>query len=143
MSAARPRPSRDLPASSAIIDSPEVVLAPHAWRPAWVFENGDYGLQGLLRRASRRPAARIRRTGAQLLLALDDLGRQPQISFAADAFQIIDQNRLAVRWGFRHPDIARNDGVVDFAPHELADIGDHLIGKIVACIVHRQNDAMD
>src|SRR6185437_16283719 len=31
----------------------------------------------------------------QFLLALDDLGGGAQVSFAADAFQIIDQHRLA------------------------------------------------
>ena len=35
-------------------------------------------------------------TAAQFFLALDDLGREPQVSFAADAFEIIDQHRFTV-----------------------------------------------
>ena len=84
-----------------------------------------------------------RSPGAQLLLPLDDLGRQPQIGFAAHAFQIIDQHRLAVGRGFRHPHIARDNGVVDLAAHELAHVGDDLIGQVVARIVHGQHDAVD
>ena len=32
----------------------------------------------------------------QFSLALNDLGREPQIGFAADAFEVVDQHRLAV-----------------------------------------------
>ena len=46
-------------------------------------------------------------------LALDDFGREPQIGFAADAFEIVDQHRLAVGRRFGDAHVARNDGVVD------------------------------
>jgi hypothetical protein len=39
-------------------------------------------------------AVGARRTRDQLLLALNDLGREAQVSFAADAFEIVDQTGL-------------------------------------------------
>src|SRR6516225_692818 len=63
---------------------------------------------------------------AQFFLALDHLGREPQISFAAAAFKIVDQHRLAVRRRFRDTHVARNDGVVNFGAHEFTDVRDHL-----------------
>src|SRR5215472_1023649 len=101
MSAARPRPSRDRP-SSAIAMSPNLPTS----RCAVLLIRFD------LTRFDRSVRARCVRY--QFLLALNDLGREPQIGFAADAFEIVDQHRLAVGWRLRHPHIARDDGVVDF-----------------------------
>src|SRR5216683_4439716 len=58
----------------------------------------------------------------ELLLALDDLGREAQIGFAADAFEIVDQHRLAVGRRLRDAHIARDDGGVDLRSHELAQV---------------------
>src|SRR6185437_9935598 len=102
INAASPRPNRDRAASSAIAESPTPSLT-HAL-----------------------PSA-----GTQFLLALNDLGGEPQIRFAAAAFEIVDQDRLAVGRRFRDAHIARDDGVVDFRAHELAHVGDDLAGKIV------------
>ncbi len=41
------------------------------------------------------------------------------------------------------PHIAGNEGMVDLVAEMLADIGDHLLGKIVAGIEHGQHDALD
>src|SRR6516165_5161525 len=78
MSAARPRPNRDRP-SSAIAMSPDLPAS----RRAVLLIRFDRG-------------GRTRRVRYQFLLALNDLGREPQIGFAADAFEIVDQHRLAV-----------------------------------------------
>src|SRR5262249_16268060 len=51
--------------------------------------------------------------GAQCLLALDHFGGEPQIGFAAAAFEIVDQHGFAVGRRFRHAHIARDDGVID------------------------------
>src|SRR5215831_7097736 len=83
MSAARPRPSRDRP-SSAIVMSPDLPAS----CCAVLLIRFD------LIRFDR--GVRARRVRYQFLLALNDLGREPQIGFAADAFEIVDQHRLAV-----------------------------------------------
>src|SRR5581483_8087254 len=104
INAARPRPSReDRPASSAMTAS------------------SGFSMSG------RVPAA-----GAQFLLALDDFGGEPQIGFAADALDVVDQHRLAVgrRLGDAH--VARDDGVVDLLAHVVAHVGDYFVRQIVA-----------
>src|SRR5205823_10910146 len=80
---------------------------------------------------------------AELALALDYFGRQFQIRVAADAFEIVNQHRLAVgrRLGDAH--IARDHGVVDLGAHELPDVGNDLIRQIVARVEHGQHDAVD
>src|SRR5215831_758538 len=95
MSAARPRPSRDRP-SSAIAMSPDLPAS----RRAVLLIRFDRGV-------------RARRTRYQFLLALNDFGREPQIGFAADAFRIVGQHRLAVGWRLSYPHIARDNGLVD------------------------------
>src|SRR5580658_1709442 len=77
--AARPRPSRDRDPSSAIAVFPRLSL-------------------------TQSPSS-----GTQLLLALDDLGGEPQIGFATAAFEIVDEDRLTVGWRFRYAHIARDD----------------------------------
>src|SRR5262249_62361274 len=114
MSAARPRPSRDRP-SSAIAMSPDLPAS----RRAVLLIRFDRGV-------------RARRTRYQFLLALNDFGREPQIGFAADAFEIVDQHRLAVGWRLRYPHIARDDGLVDFLFAVGPHVGDDLVGEIVA-----------
>src|SRR5215470_1382414 len=105
MSAARPRPNRDRP-SSAIAMSPEcprLLFVEHDLfrKPVSTFR--DHALSAHVFvftrscRAGLRPrtaAAIAMRARNQFLLALDDLGREPQIGFAADAFEIVDQHRL-------------------------------------------------
>src|SRR5258708_25638011 len=76
ISAARPRPSRDRP-SSAIVMSPDLPAS----RCAVLLIRFDRGV-------------RTRRVRYQFLLALNDLCRESQIGFAADAFEIVDQHRL-------------------------------------------------
>src|SRR5579859_785398 len=93
ISAASPRPNRDRAASSAIAESP----TPSLTHPL--------------------PSA-----GTQFFFALNDLGGEPQISFAAAAFEIVDQHRLAVGRRLRDAHIARDDGVVNFLAHELAHV---------------------
>src|SRR5579863_1736752 len=148
MSAARPRPNRDLPASSAMLASPELVISGFRLFSCCSYCGPSTARKGWARSAlSSDPRSRDPRRnggfGAQLFLALDDLGGEPQIGFAADAFEIVDQHRLAVGGGFRHPHIARDDGVVDLAAHELAHVRHHLVGEIVARIVHGEHDAMN
>ena len=84
------------------------------------------------------PLARLQR-----LFTLDYFSRESQIGFAADTLEVIDQDRLAVGWRLGDTDIPRNDCLVHFAAHELAHVGDNLIGEIVARIVHGQHDAVD
>src|SRR5215510_6496647 len=121
---ARPRPNRER-ASSAIVASS---LGFTRNTPEFELHN------------RKRAGASM---GAQLALALDDFGRKLQIRFAADAFEIVDQHRLAVgrRLGDAH--IARDHGVVDLGSHELPDVGDDLVGQIVAAVKHGQHDAVD
>ncbi len=80
---------------------------------------------------------------AQRALALDDFGSELQIGLRADAFEIVEQHRLAVGRRLGDPHVARNDGVVDLVAHELAHVGDHLVGEIVARVVHGEHDAVD
>ena len=47
-----------------------------------------------------------------------------------------------MRWRLRHPDIARDDGVVDPVAHEAAHVAGHLLGEVVAAIEHGQHDAV-
>src|SRR5258708_3922106 len=68
----------------------------------------------------------------ELLLALDDLGRQPQIGFAADAFEIVDQHRLAVGRRLRDAHGAPNDAVLDPGAHGGAHGGGHLAAELLA-----------
>src|SRR5215469_860575 len=98
ISAASPRPRRDRVAS-AIAESPTPSLT-HAL-----------------------PSA-----GTQFFFALNDLGGEPQIRFAAAAFEIVDQYRLAVGRRFGDAHIARDDRVVNFCAHELAHVSDDLSG---------------
>src|SRR5271170_4134899 len=63
ISAASPRPNRDRDESSAIAVFPKPSVTPKT------------------------------SSGAQLLLPLDDLGGEPQIGFAATAFEIVNQDR--------------------------------------------------
>ncbi len=79
----------------------------------------------------------------QLPLALNDFRSKPQIGLAAAAFKVVEKHRLAVRGGFGNPHVAREDGVIDLDAHEAAHIGDDLRGKIVARVVHGQDNAMD
>ncbi len=115
INAARPRPSRDRVASSAIAAFSQILSHLRIWP---------------------HPAHSV-------FLSLDDFGGEPQIGFAAAAFEIVDQHRLAVGRRFRDPHVARDDGVVDFRSHEFAHVGDHLARQIVARIEHRQHDAVD
>src|SRR5260370_18446545 len=80
---------------------------------------------------------------AQLALALDDFRRKLEIGFAADAFEIVHQDRLAVgrRLGDAH--IARDHGVVDLSSHELPDIGATLVRQMVPRVPHHQHYALD
>src|SRR5262245_58986587 len=121
---ARPRPNRERASSAAIASSlgftrstPELEL--HNWCGG---------------RASMR---------AQLALALDHFGRELEVRFAANAFEIVDQHRLAVgrRLGDAH--VARDHGVVDLAAHELAHVRDDLVRQVVAAVEHGQHDAVD
>src|SRR6202030_2133841 len=125
---ARPRPSRDRVGSSAIAASPEKAFTSLT--------------SSCLRLLPASPGS-IRREGGQFPLALNDLGGETQIGFAADAFEVVDQNRLAVGRRLRHAHIARDHGVVDFLAHEFAYVGHHLAGEIVARIEHGQHDAVD
>ena len=79
----------------------------------------------------------------QLALALDHLRRELQVGLAADAFQIVDQHRLAVGGCFGDAHVARDHGFVDFGAHELPDVGDDLVRQIVARVEHGQHDAVD
>src|SRR5207245_4023261 len=124
MSAARPRPSRDRLASSAMAASPEFVVTPLTAPSILVVVRPRMPPPRSITRGAtvscRRGVQPI--TGAQLLLALDDFGREPQIGFAADTFEVIDQHRLAIGRRFRHPHVARNDGAVDLGSHLLAHV---------------------
>src|ERR1700691_6060161 len=100
ISAASPRPNRDRVASSAIAVFPGLSVT------------------RCIRDVATLSTSRHRpRLDAQLFSALYDLGREPQIGFAAAALEIIDQDRLAVGRRFRHAHIARDHRVVDLAPH--------------------------
>src|SRR6202012_2831393 len=79
---------------------------------------------------------------AQLALALDYLCRELEVSVAADAFEIINQHGLAIGRRFGNAHVARDHGVVDFAAHELPDVGDDLVRQVAARVEHRQTDAM-
>src|SRR6202165_6042940 len=143
---ARPRPSRER-ASSAIASSLGFNLStPVSLR------RGDrrWAKRGVLTLTCERhfgghaalcpPYISMR---PQLALALDDFRRKLEIGFAADAFEIIDQHRLAVGWRLGNAHVARNHGLINLAPHELPDVGNNLVRQIVARVEHGQHDAMD
>src|SRR5215475_5417839 len=121
---ARPRPKRERASSAAIASS----LGFTRSTPA--SERHNHGEEG----ASAR---------AQLAFALDHFGGELEIGFAADAFEIVDEHRLAVGRRLRDAHVARDHGLVDLAPHELTDIGDDLVRQIVAGVEHGQHDAVD
>src|SRR5690606_6397106 len=79
----------------------------------------------------------------QLPLPPDHFGGQAQIGLAAGTFQVIEQRRLSVgrRLGKAH--VPGNDRVVDERPHLVADVLQHLLGKIVAPVEHGHHHALD
>src|SRR5262249_24715406 len=82
-------------------------------------------------------------SGFQGFLALDDLSSEPQIGFAADAFEIINQHWLAIGRRFRNPYVARNYRLVHFVAHELAYVRDNLAGEVIARVIHGQHDSVN
>src|SRR5882724_6934160 len=146
---ARPRPSRERVSSAIAANSlgftyatPELEIR---LTVEWAKRSVPTDFRDRYWWARRRhlcpPYARLMRP--QLALALDHLCRKLQVGFAADAFQIINQHRLAVgrRLGDAH--VARDHGVVDLAAHELPHVGDNLVRQIVARVEHGQHDAVD
>src|SRR5262249_56184194 len=55
-----------------------------------------------------------RRVRRQFFFTLNDLGRQPPIGFAPNAFEIVDEHRFNVGRRLRYSHVSRNDGFVDF-----------------------------
>src|SRR5215469_18043259 len=97
MSAARPRPRRERALSSAMPASPELITLRSFYTGACPGQKTGVHFSGTCagrdHAASRGLLLRRRRRGGfppQLFLALNDLGREPQIGFAADALQIVD-----------------------------------------------------
>src|SRR6266508_5689876 len=135
MRAASPRPSRDLPSSGMAVSPELITFDAFSTRTGSHFAGKRYVTAPVppSRRArllvGGRGAAGMRGAREQFLLALNDLGREPQIGFAADAFEVVDQHRLAVGRRLRHPHIARDDGVVDLLAAVLAHVGDDLVGE--------------
>ena len=80
---ARPRPSRERAGSSAIVGSPEKSFTP---APRQIF------VASLL--VTMLVVGSARGMSHQFALALDNLGGEPEVGFAAHAFEIIDQHRL-------------------------------------------------
>src|SRR6185295_397631 len=76
----------------------------------------------------------------QALLALDNLGREADISLAAWTFIVVEQNRLAERGCLRHAHVAWDHGFVDLRTKESAHLCGHFLGKGGACIVHGEHD---
>src|SRR5258707_13318188 len=105
MSAARPRPSRDRP-SSGIAMSPNLFTSRCAV---------------LLVRIDR--AILLRRARGQFLLALDYLGREAQIGFTSDAFEIVEQHPPAAGRGLPQPHLTPGGWVVDFLVAALVHLG--------------------
>src|SRR5262249_33074994 len=66
-------------------------------------------------------------TRLQLALALDHFRRKLEVGFAADAFEVVDQHRLAVGRRLGDADVARDHRLVDLFAHELSDVGDDLV----------------
>src|SRR5262245_64325890 len=79
----------------------------------------------------------------QSLLSLDNFGRKTQIGFAADAFEVINEYGLPVRRRFRDAHVTWDYSLIDLVSHELAHIGDNLVGEIVARVIHRQHDTVN
>src|ERR1700676_5569564 len=77
ISDAKPRPSRDRVGSSAISASPE---------KSFTFASSYSLFGGFAAAFAKRMPESGRRRGHQFPLALDDLGGETQIGFAADAF---------------------------------------------------------
>src|ERR1700678_3213396 len=119
---ARPRPSRER-ASSAIASS--------------------LGFNSTAPVSCSVSATSVNSMRAQLAFALDDFRCELEISVAADAFEIINQHRLAVGRRLGDAYVARDHGVVDLVTHELPDVGDDLVGQVVARVEHREHDAVD
>src|SRR6202012_5225773 len=68
--------------------------------------------------ASLNPSYASGSARLHLAFALDHFRRELEIGFAADAFEVIDQHRLAVGRRFRDARVARDHGLVDLGPHE-------------------------
>src|SRR5262245_34184696 len=79
----------------------------------------------------------------QSLLSLNNFGRKTQIGFAADAFKVINEHGLAVRRRFRDAYVTWDYSLINLVSHELAHIGDNLVGEIVARVIHCQDDPVD
>ena len=62
---------------------------------------------------------------------------------ASCACQNVEQNRLAIRRGFRNTNISGNDRLVNLIAHELPDILHNLRRQIIARIEHGKNHAMN
>src|ERR1700747_1537384 len=123
---ARPRPSRER-ASSAIASSlgfnSRAPVSLHFWRPhhfavgsenatpnngiAPMSAHGLISFLSMIFSENRFPLFRIMLLmRAKLALALDHFGCELEIGFAADAFEIVDQYRLAVRGRLGNADVA-------------------------------------
>jgi hypothetical protein len=57
--------------------------------------------------------------------------------------RVVQDYRHAVTGGLPKADVAGDHGAIDTVPEELADVGTHLLAKVRAVVVHREEDALD
>ena len=68
---------------------------------------------------------------SQRPLALDDFRCESQVGLAADAFEIVQQHRLAVGRRLRDAHVARDHGLIDLVAHEATHVGNDLAGELL------------
>lgn len=75
--------------------------------------------------------------------AVDELAGDGHVGLGSDGCDVVEDDRLPEARGFGEPDVPGDDGLEDFRPEIFARIGGDLPGEIEACVVHRQEDAVD
>src|SRR5262245_12788186 len=77
------------------------------------------------------------------LTTFDDLPRQVHVARGSRTARIVDHNGLPEAWCFAESDIPWNYRPVDPFREKAASLLEHLLGKVQAIVVHRQEYALD
>jgi hypothetical protein len=73
----------------------------------------------------------------------EDFFCELNVAFRSAGANVIGDDGFAVARCLGETDAARNDGLKDLAPEELAQICGNLAGEVHALVVHRKEDAFD
>src|SRR5262249_46315134 len=72
-----------------------------------------------------------------------DLLSKFQIALCSFRANVIDQDRLAVAWGLRQTDVARNDRLEDLVAKKIPQVLRDLVSQVGSIVEHCQQNAFD